>query len=346
MHIRRKKLFINYIALFLILVIVCPLLAGCGASSEEVSYSLPEEQKLVVYTSHKQEIYEPIIKEFQERTGIWVEVISGGTKEMLDRIAQEADFPACDIMFGGGVDSLCSYTDYFAPYSSDVQEKLDPTYRDASDRYTVFSNLPIVFIYNKKLVFSAGKPRTWQELLTSTWKDKISFADPSRSGSAYTALCTLITARADALSQAETLELFASNLRSAGCASSSSQVLEDVIAGTRLIGITTEDAALKRIHKGADIGIIYPTDGTSVIPDGTAIIKNAPHAENARLFLEFTVSEDAQKLLREKCYRRPVRLDLEEDDAITELTYDLSWSATEQASILGTFEKALGKEGN
>ena len=37
-----------------------------------------------MYTSHKQEVYAPIIKEFEERTGIWVEVVPGGTTELLE----------------------------------------------------------------------------------------------------------------------------------------------------------------------------------------------------------------------------------------------------------------------
>ena len=38
-----------------------------GQGPEKVS----EEKRLTVYTSHKQEVYAPIIKEFEERTGIW-----------------------------------------------------------------------------------------------------------------------------------------------------------------------------------------------------------------------------------------------------------------------------------
>ena len=49
---------------------------------------MPEENKLVVYTSHKEEVYAPIIKEFEERTGIWVELHTGGTSELLEEIAE------------------------------------------------------------------------------------------------------------------------------------------------------------------------------------------------------------------------------------------------------------------
>ena len=48
-------------------------------------------QKLIVYTSHKEEVYGPIIREFEERTGIWVEVRDGGSTELLEAIGQDRD---------------------------------------------------------------------------------------------------------------------------------------------------------------------------------------------------------------------------------------------------------------
>ncbi len=81
-------------------------------------------------------------------------------------------------------------------------------------------------------------------------------------------------------------------------------VLEEVNAGTRLVGITTEGMARQKILEGADITVIYPTDGTSAIPDATAIVKGAKHMENAKLFLEFTVSSDVQRLVEEVFFRR------------------------------------------
>ena len=70
--------------------------------------------RLTVYTSHKEEVYQPIIEEFERRTGVWVRVVSGGTTELLERIAAESDAPAADVMFGGGVESLWAYEAYFA----------------------------------------------------------------------------------------------------------------------------------------------------------------------------------------------------------------------------------------
>ena len=54
------------------------LFTGCSQTQEEI-YQIPEDKKLVIYTSHKEDVYEPIIKEFEERTGIFVELKAGDT---------------------------------------------------------------------------------------------------------------------------------------------------------------------------------------------------------------------------------------------------------------------------
>ena len=53
-----------------------------------------------------------------------------------------------------------------------------------------FSILPTVIIYNQKLV-PAHTVTGWRDLIDPRWKGKIAFADPSASGSSYTALATL-----------------------------------------------------------------------------------------------------------------------------------------------------------
>ena len=95
------------------------LLTGCALSQDDPAVSLyapHDAQRLVVYTSHKEEVYQPIIEEFEARTGIWVELVPGGTNELLERLVEESDSPRADVMFGGGVDSLQAYGDCFTPY--------------------------------------------------------------------------------------------------------------------------------------------------------------------------------------------------------------------------------------
>ena len=48
----------------LLLTLLLALLCGCAAS-EPLPYYAPEEsQRLIIYTSHKKEVWQPIVKEF------------------------------------------------------------------------------------------------------------------------------------------------------------------------------------------------------------------------------------------------------------------------------------------
>lgn len=58
-----------------------------------------------------------------------------------------------DVMFGGGVESLLAYEDYFAP--CDAAEGGDAeSCRFEAHRFVAFSRLPLVIIYNPRLVSS------------------------------------------------------------------------------------------------------------------------------------------------------------------------------------------------
>lgn len=323
-----KKRMLRVAACLLIPLIV---LGGCGGQAQE-KYQLEESNKLVVYTSHKEEIYGPIVREFEERTGIWVEVVTGGTNDLLDRIEEENGKDSGDVMFGGGVDSLNAYRDYFEPYVSSQSAQLDDTYASPDGVYTVFSRLPIVIVYNKKLVISAGTPRSWRDLTNNHWKGSIAFADPDRSGSSYTALLAMIQILSDDMTEEEVMGSFVSNL-DGDILSGSGEVLGEVTAGKKLIGITLEETVLKEMDQNADLAMIYPREGTVAVPDGSALIKNAPHRENAELFIEFTVSEDVQRLLEDRLYRRSVRKGAEGEE-IREVRYDLNYSERHREEIL------------
>lgn len=313
-------------------VLMAVFLCGCGLQQTEEEYRLAEENKLVVYTSHKEEIYGPVIREFEERTGIWVEVVTGGTNDLLDRIAGEDGKNSGDVMFGGGVDSLNAYRDYFEPYISSQSAVLGDAYASPEGVYTVFSRLPIVIVYNKKLVLPADAPRGWQDMTSGQWKGSIAFADPERSGSSYTALLAMIQILSKDMSREEVLEAFVSNL-DGDILTGSGEVLQEVSAGNKLIGITLEETFLKQADQRADIEMLYPREGTVSVPDGSALIKNAPHRENAELFIEFTVSEDVQRLLEDRLYRRSVRKEAEEEE-LSEVPYDLSYSEKYREEIL------------
>lgn len=315
------------LALFLAATV---LLGSCGSKSAvEYPFSPEEDKRLVIYTSHKPEIYGPIIKEFEERTGIWVQVVDGGTSELLERIESEKDAPLADLMFGGGIESLMACSDCFEPYACSQLSQIGASLIPESHLWTPFSVLPMVIVYNKKLV-AENEVTDWRDLLLEQWRGRIAFADPNTSGSSYTAIMTMIQCLGR--DEPDITERFADNLQNK-LLPKSGDVIEAVENGSLYLGITLEEIALKRMAEGADIAIVYPREGTSAVPDGSAILKNAAHAANAGLFLDFVSSREVQQMITDKHFRRSVRTDVEvHDNMIAEekikiIDYDIEWAS-------------------
>lgn len=322
-----------------LLLAVLLTMTGCTGRGDDAvsrSYAPDDTKRLVVYTSHKEEVYKPIIKEFEERTGIWVELVVGGSNELLERLVQEKEYPRADVMFGGGVDSLEAYADCFTPYFCEDWELLDPELRSPIGLWTPFSALPVVLIYNTKLV-SPGRLTAWEDLFSPAWQGRIAFCDPSVSGSSFTGLVTMLYAVGGDMD--DTLQNFAVSLDGRQL-ESSGQVLDSVAEGTDLVGITLEETALKRIQAGAELGIVYPRDGTSCVPDGGALIKGAVHEENAQAFLDFIAGMDVQRRMEAELCRRPIRSIQTQSQELTPLTeipmvdYDIAWVREQHNKIL------------
>jgi iron(III) transport system substrate-binding protein len=78
---------------------------------------------------------------------------------------------------------------------------------------------------------------------------------------------------------------------------SNQQVTDAIKRAERVIAVGALDSYAADARKqGHPITTIYPADGTFIIPSPTAIIKGSPHPNAAKLFANFMISKEAQKL--------------------------------------------------
>ena len=343
----------DILLLFLCISVFALLFSSCGRRTEgEVLKAPAEDKRLLIYTSHKEELWKPIVKEFEERTGIWVEVVSGGTNLLLEEIAEKKGEVDADLFFGGGVESLNAFSDYFIPYEAKGIEEVDPQFRSASDVWTPFSALPVVLIYNEKLL-SPEELSSWEDVLNPKFKGKIAMANPAHSASAFTGLLSFAEAvqedtdsTEDIAGDKEILPRIAKQLDGKEYADSG-EVPEAVADGSELVGITLEETALKYMAKGKNIGIIYPKEGTTVVPDAGAILKGAKHLENAQKFLDFSISKDCQDILQKRFHRRAVLKSMAGEGEpslleIKKLSYDIPKISAERNRVLTDWSFYMG----
>ena len=109
------------------------LLCACGTGP---SASAPEDsRRLVIFTARSAAVYDDAVREFERRTGIWVEVrTADGTLPLLEQIA--AGDSGCDLLLGAAPDSLSAHGDCFAPYAAPLAADIPDAWRDSEDRWT------------------------------------------------------------------------------------------------------------------------------------------------------------------------------------------------------------------
>ena len=290
---------------FSILCLFCTaVLSSCQSGPETAP--MPAVPDLVLYTAQEEEIYEPIIKEFEERTNLMVKVERGSSEEMTGRLEYEEERPDWDVVFGVGIETLEQSKEHWQVFKSPEAAFITESFQCEDNRWTSFSALPLVIMYNKNVVTYSELPVGWNSLLEPRWKGRIAFVDPRRSD-VYSA--ALVTAVHTWEKRGDYLEQFMENLEY-GTLNSMQEVNAGILDGRYSLGVTMEESAQALLSEGADVDYIYPQEGTTALPDGTAIVKGCSNPDAARQFLDFTVSRDTQRILVSDLNRRSVRSDV------------------------------------
>ena len=274
------------------------MLSGCANNPNQV----------VVYTAEKDVIIQAV-------TGLWaksapdikLQTVAASSNEVVQRVRSEHQRPLGDVVWGVGAEGLAANPELFVPYTTSETKAIDPRWLEvaAGQPWQPNNVVPTVLIYNTKLVSAAQAPSTWRDLADPRWKGKLAYASPDKSGSAYTQLATMVAVLGD---NPAGWRMVGRIMANCVILNNSSKVPKGVSDGEYAAGLSYENVAGLYVKGGAPVKIVYPRDGTSVTPDGNALIRGAPHPEAARRFLDFLQSEPVQELLARELALRAARM--------------------------------------
>lgn len=325
------------------------LIAGCSGKQAADKAAAGNSKNLVVYSPAPEKLLNMIIQEFQDKTGIKIELVQAGSGELLTRIKSESANPLADIMFAGGAESMEAFKEFFQAYKSPETEFVNKEYISSENLWTGVFVSPTVIMYNKNLVAEKDAPKGWATFADSKWKGHLAFADPTSSGSAYTTLSILLAAMDKGDGGWGFIRTYVKAL-DGNILSSSSAPHKGVSDGEYYMCITPEESVLQYLRAGAQhIGIIYAEEGTGAVPSAVGVVKNCPNAENAKKFVDFVLGKDVQGKIPEHLYRH-VRTDLASSDGFKPLSdilmnnYDfLAASKNKAANIKQWNDIVVGK---
>jgi hypothetical protein len=226
-----------------------PVLAGvvvlvgamaCGGPAEP---PVPEQKTVTVYVSTDRVFSEPILKTFEQRTGVRVNAVydTEETKStgLANRLFAEKENPQADVFWSNEpVRTLVlKERDALAPYQSPSAADIPTTFKDPSAMWTGFSARVRVIAYNTKIVPEADAPKSVLELADPRWKGQVAIADP-RFGSTSFHVAALYVALGD-----QKADDFFRRLKANGVkiVSGNSVVRDMVVKGEVKVGLTDTD---------------------------------------------------------------------------------------------------------
>ena len=203
---------------------------------------------------------------------------------------------------------------YIDPFQAselgNVIPELVPPDRANNPRTVSISPWPI----NTNLVPPDQEPKTWSDLLDPKWKGKLEMDDPRGSGPGGTILSGMEVLYGIDNVDSETRRA-EHVLRHPGWA-----IARRSARGEYAIYLSSNHTDVIAQRKaGAPIKQIKPVDGVGITPINQGLVKNAPHPNAAKLWIEWSLSEEGQTLLAQQGYAT-VRKGLKPSEPEADLT--------------------------
>ncbi|HDL5699698.1 TPA: ABC transporter substrate-binding protein [Mannheimia haemolytica] len=270
------------------------------------SNSVLAEGRLTVYCSAANELCEQEVQAFGKKYDVKVAFVRNGSGSTLAKIEAEKNNPQADVWYGGTLDphSQAAEMGLLEPYKSPNLEQIIEKFRDPAKLKGNYSSAVYMGILGygvnldrlKKLGIEKV-PSTWEELLDPRLAGEIQIADPQSSGTAYTAIATFVQLWGEekAFDYFRKLHKNISQYTKSGITPA-----RNTARGETTIGIGfLHDYAIEK-KNGANIEMTAPTDGTGYELGGVSILKGARNLDNAKLFVDWSLSKEAQELSWQK----------------------------------------------
>ena len=280
------------------------LCLGCSSEKSDTG-----ENSLIIYSPHPLSYLNALTEDFKSKNpGINVELIGAGSGELLKRVESEKDNPLGDVLWGGTITIVKPKMYLFENYITTNEANIP--YKNIEGNLTRCTVVPSILMINTNLAGNI-KIEGYADLLNPALKGKIAFADPSASSSSFEHLDNMLYAMGNGNPEKgwDYVKKLCANL-DGKLLSGSSAVYKGVADSEYTVGLTFEEGGANYVALGSPIKLVYMKEGVIIKPDGIYIIKGAKNMENAKRFVDYATSYDAQKTITEKLNRRSVRNDL------------------------------------
>jgi iron(III) transport system substrate-binding protein len=271
--------------------------------------------EVVAYTSWDQGYSEPVLHEFEKRTGIRVrdkyDVEALKTTGLVQALIAEGNQPRCDVFWNNEPVQTCLIKEkgllerYSPPYASEIPAG----FRDPGACWTGISARARVILYNREKIGDAPCPCSVWDLTDSRWRGRCGIPSPlfGTSATHLAAIYTLLGAEKSRLFfralKANEVKITDGNARLKSMISDGELIWGIVDTDDANVAITVDRKPVTMVCPDQPGGSVkkdsaYPKEiGTLVMPNTVMLIKGSPHPEEAKKLIDYLVSREVEERL-------------------------------------------------
>ena len=301
---------------YILPVLLGLLLVGSVAASKH------EAETLTIYSGRSKSLVEPIIKQFEEATGIQVKANFGGTTQLAAALLTEGDKSPAALFWAQDAGALgaVSKKGMFEKLPEAILTKVPSSFRDAEGLWVATSGRARVLAYSPERVKKEELPQSIFDLTQPAWKGRVGWAPTNGSFQAF------VTAMRVQVGESKTAEwLRGMKANGAKKYAKNTPIIEALAAGEIDAGLPNHYYLLRFKQADPDYPVAQAffkasDAGNLVNIAGVGVLKTAENKEAALKFVEFLLSPKAQQYFTSDVFEYPVTEGVKQNENLVPLS--------------------------
>lgn len=256
-------------------------------------------------------ICEQMKGDFEKTHDITVNMVRMSSGEAYAKIRAEARNPKTDLWWAGTGDPHLQAAseglteEYKSPMLDQLQDWAKNQAESSGFKTVGVYAGALGWGYNTEIFKQKGykEPTCWADLLAPELKGEIQIANPNSSGTAYTALASLV----QIMGEDKAFEYLKSlNANISQYTKSGSAPVKAAARGETGLGIVFMHDAVAQTAEGFPVKSIAPCEGTGYEIGSMSIVKGARNMENAKIWYDWSLTPEVQSRMKDaKSFQLP-----------------------------------------
>lgn len=323
--------------ILLLATLASGFLISCNNNQNASSTNENESTELNVYTHRHYESDQDLFKRFEEQSGIKVNVINASADELIQKMIMEGKDSPADVLITVDAGRLvrAKSNDLLQSIESETLNTEIPEHlRDTDKQWFGLTKRARVIVYAKDKV-TKEELSTYADLASDKWKNRLLIRS---SDNIYNqSLLASIIANDGKDKAKDWAAGIVANMARTPRGNDTDQVRavaagegDLTVVNSYYLGRMTQSSSAEDVAASEKVGIFFPnqeTAGTHVNVSGAGVAKYAPNKENAVKFIEFLISEEAQKIFAHANFEYPINKKVQPAEVLQ------SWGAFKEDAL-------------